>query len=175
MTVRKSMKLVDEGIDFNTFFNCNKNVNDQGLHIAGKIFKAIKTLDSKYINWEEYFTGLHTLRSSDFEDKIDLFLKIIDTDGNCHLSYKEVLSISIDSLNREFLKNKSKDDDEEYTQNQNEIVQTLASFFANLIFQLVERKTNEEIPIAEIKDKILKGAESEKKYLEMFICANSFT
>ena len=55
-----------------------------------------------------------------------------------------------------------------------EVVNCLASYFANLIFQLVDMDIDQEIPMDKIKEKILEG-QSAAGYLEMFICADSFT
>ena len=96
----------------------------------------------------------------------DLFLRIIDSDGNGYLSFEEVYSLSIDSLSRQLSKGKE--------MNENDIVITLlADYFAKLIFQLVGRPINEEIPITEIKTKIYEGGQA-AEYLQMFICADNF-
>ena len=49
-----------------------------------------------------------------------------------------------------------------------------ATYFANLIFQLVGKPIDEEIPLDLIKEKIIEG-KSAAGYLEMFICADGFT
>ena len=167
VTINKNIHLVKEGIDFNTFFSCNPQMKSQGQELAMKIFTSINTLNSKYINWAEYMHGLLTIKSRELNDKLDLFLKIIDSDGNGYLSFDEVYSLSIDSLSRSINKPHSNQDD-------NEVVKTLADYFAKLIFQLVEMPIDKEIPIEMIKQKICEGGKA-ASYLEMFICADNFT
>lgn len=164
--INKNLKLIKEGIDFDTFYNCILQMNSQGKEMTKKIFNTINTLNSKYVNWEELMNGLLTLKNKDLNDKLDLFLRIIDSDGNGYLSFEEVYSLSIDSLSRQLSKGKE--------MNENDIVITLlADYFAKLIFQLVGRPINEEIPITEIKAKIYEGGQA-AEYLQMFICADNF-
>ena len=166
LSMNRKFSLIKEGIDFDTFFNCNLQINSQGKALAKKIFNAINTLNSKYINWNEYMKGILTLRNKDLNDKLDLFLNIIDEDGNGNLSFEEVYTLSIESLSRN-LKQKNNDIDDE-------VVNVLADFFARLIFELVGKPITEEIPIDVIKEKIMQGGKA-AKYLEMFICADNFT
>ena len=166
VNINKNIKLVKEGIDFTTFFSCNPQMNSQGKDLALKIFNSINTLNSKYINWEEYINGLLTIKSRELNDKLDLFLKIIDSDGNGNLSFDEVYSLSIGSLTRTLDKSKGNEDDE--------VVMVLADYFAKLIFQLVGTPIDQEIPIEVIKQKICEGGKA-AGYLEMFICADNFT
>jgi len=58
------------------------------------------------------------------QDKIDLFFKIIDTDGNGLLSYDEVLDISFLSLRRSM----------QGTEANENVTKMLSEYFANLIF-----------------------------------------
>jgi Ca2+-binding EF-hand superfamily protein len=107
LSINRNLSLIKEGIDFDTFFNCNLQINSQGKALAKKIFNAINTLNSKYINWNEYMKGILTLRNKDLNDKLDLFLNIIDEDGNGNLSFEEVYSLSLESLSRNLQKNET--------------------------------------------------------------------
>ena len=168
VTINKNTKLIKEGIDFETFYYCNHQMKSQGTELAKKIFRTINSLNSKYINWEEYMNGMLTLKNRDLNDKIDLFLKVIDTDSNGKLSFEEVYSISIESLSRSFDNKKKQENDYD------EIVKILADYFARLIFQLVNMPITQEIPMDLIRQKICEGGK-EASYLEMFICADNFT
>jgi hypothetical protein len=123
------------------------------------------------MNWEDYLKGMYSMRSDDINDKIDIFLKIIDADGNGLLSFEEVFDISKESLLRSL---GDKNNQEEEENNEESVVNILATYFANLIFQLVEMPIDEEIPMDLIRNKIIEGKEA-AGYLEMFICADSFT
>ena len=169
--INKNLKMIKRGLDFESFFNCLPQVRSQGALLARKIYNTIKTLNTECLNWEDYLNGMLTMKSKNISDKIDTFFKVIDTDGNGLLSYDEVFELSKTSLERtigEGRKERGNDDDEE------DVVMILAEYFANLIFQLVDKPVDEEIPLELIREKIIEG-KSAAGYLEMFICADGFT
>ena len=86
-----------------------------------------------------------TIKSDSISDKIDMFFKIIDTDGNGLLSYDEVLELSLMSLKRN-IKGEDK--------NSEEVINELAKYFADLIFKLVDVDKDDEIPLPKIKEVI---------------------
>ena len=163
--VNKDLKKINKGLDFPTFFNCLPQMKSQGHLQAMKLYKTLNKLNTDYLNWEEFMQGMLSMKSNNISDKIDIFFNVIDADGNGLLSFDEVYEISKQSLQRT-LGDKNDDDDE--------VVNCLATYFANLIFQLVDMPIDDEIPMDKIKEKILEG-QSAAGYLEMFICADSFT
>ena len=165
--INKDLKLIKKGLDFPTFYNCLPQMRSQGFSLAYKIYETLNKLNTTYLNWEDFLQGMLSMKSHFIQDKIDLFFHIIDTDGNGFLSFDEVYEISKGSLQRTL---GDKDDNND----NDEVVSTLASFFANLIFQLVDMPIDQEISIEKIREKILEGQEA-AGYLEMFICSDSFT
>ena len=163
--INRDLKQIKKGIDFPTFFNCLPQMRSQGYSLAYKIYKTLNKLNTECLNWEEYMQGMYTMKSPDIKDKIDVFFHIIDSDGNGFLSFDEVYEISKSSLQRSLGDKNNKND---------EVVNTLSSYFANLIFQLVDMPIDQEISIEKIREKILEGQDA-AGYLEMFICADSFT
>ena len=163
----KNLEKVECGIDFETFYNCSRQINSQGMKLANKIFRAFNLCGNKCLNWEEYFKGFITLNSKDLKEKIELFLKIIDTDKNGKLSFYEVYDLSVASLKRTI------GSEEDNIKNGREVIKILGDFFAKLIFQLVDMPLNSEIPIEIIKQKITEGGIA-ASYLEMLICADNF-
>ena len=161
----KNIDNIKNGIDFQTFLLCNRKINSQGAKLAKKIFNAFNLIGNGYLNFDEYFIGLMHLKSKDLNQRYEIFLKIIDTDGNQKLSFYEVYDLSVASLKRTI--------GEDYNKNAQEVIRTLADFFAKLIFRLVDMPLNLEIPISLIKQKILEGGEA-ASYLEMLICADNF-
>ena len=168
--INNDLKKIKNGIDFQSFFNCLPQMRSQGTVLALKIYNTLNLLNSDCINWEEYLRGMLTMKSKNISEKIDMFFKVIDTDGNGLLSFDEVYELSKASLERT-IGDKKKESEEE---DKNDVVTILATYFANLIFQLVDKPIDEEIPLDLIKDKIIEG-KSAAGYLEMFICADSFT
>ena len=165
--INKDLKLIKKGLDFPTFYNCLPQMRSQGFSLAYKIYETLNKLNTTYLNWEDFLQGMLSMKSHFIQDKIDLFFHIIDTDGNGFLSFDEVYEISKGSLQRTL---GDKDDNND----NDEVVSTLASYFANLIFQLVDMPIDQEISIEKIREKILEGQEA-AGYLEMFICSDSFT
>ena len=163
--INKDLKQIKKGIDFPTFFNCLPQMRSQGYSLAYKIYKTINKLNTECLNWEEYMQGMYTMKSPDIKDKIDVFFHIIDSDGNGFLSFDEVYEISKNSLQRTLGDKIDRND---------EVINTLSIYFANLIFQLVDMPIDQEISIEKIREKILEGQDA-AGYLEMFICADSFT
>ena len=169
--INKNLKLIKKGVDFESFFNCLPQMRSQGKMLAMKIYNTLNILNSNFMNWEEYLTGMLTMKSKNINEKIDTFFKVIDTDGNGLLSFDEVFELSKASLERTIGDKSAKKDEEEEG---DDVVSILATYFANLIFQLVGKPIDEEIPLDLIKEKIIEG-KSAAGYLEMFICADSFT
>ena len=163
--ITKNIKQLKKGLDFSTFFNCLPQMKSQGKSQALKLYTTLNKLNTDYLNWEEFMQGMLSMKSNNISDKIDIFFHVIDSDGNGLLSFDEVYEISKKSLMRTLGDKNDKDD---------EVVNCLASYFANLIFQLVDMDIDQEIPMDKIKEKILEG-QSAAGYLEMFICADSFT
>ena len=165
--INKDLKLIKKGLDFPTFYNCLPQMRSQGFSLAYKIYETLNKLNTTYLNWEDFLQGMLRMKSRFIQDKIDLFFFFLDTDGNGFLSFDEVYEISKGSLQRTL---GDKDDNND----NDEVVSTLASYFANLIFQLVDMPIDQEISIEKIREKILEGQEA-AGYLEMFICSDSFT
>ena len=75
-------------------------------------------------------------------DKIDLFIKIADDDGNGELSYEEIHRLCMLCLQKYI-----QVDDEGF-------VKVIGNYFAKLIFQVCEIDQKDEIPVERIKQLI---------------------
>lgn len=171
IALNKSIKILKKGVDFRTFHQGVSQMSTESEELARKIFNTINEKNSNFLSWEEFLKGMITIKSESISDKIDMFFKIIDTDGNGLLSYEEVLELSLMSLKRNI---KGQDKASE------DIINELARYFADLIFKLVDIDKDDEIPLPKIKEvnikfnqKIIEGGE-EAAYLEMFCCADNF-
>ena len=141
-------------------------MKSQGKTQVLKLYNTLNKLNTDYLNWEEFMQGMLSMKSNNISDKIDIFFHVIDSDGNGLLSFDEVYEISKKSLMRTLGDKNDNNDDE--------VVNSLASYFTNLIFKLVDMDIDQEIPMNKIKEKILER-QSAAEYLEMLICADSFT
>ena len=163
----KNLNKIKTGIDFETFYYCIRQLSSQGEKLAKKIFKAFNIIGNNSLNFDEFFKGFIALNNKEIKEKIEVFVKIIDSDHNGKLSFDEVFDLSVVSLKRTIGNENEKD------KNSNYVIGVLGDFFAKLIFQLVDMPLDSEIPINVIKDKICQGGIA-AEYLEMFICADNF-
>jgi hypothetical protein len=165
-----------KGIDFQTFFNCNTKINQQGEGLSKKIFRALNNkTEKKYLPWGNYLDGMMRMKDPIMNNKMDLFFEILDENGDGSLDYNEVYNLSLVSLQRTLPQNpldilkKS----EEEKQNEKEVIDVLAVFFSNMIFDLVNIDVKDDIPIDVLRKKMQEGGEA-AEYLEMFLCADNF-
>ena len=179
ISLNKDYNKIEKGIDFDTFFNCNASMKFQGKILAKNIFHGLNN-NKKYLNFEEFLKGLVTMKFDSIENKLDLFMRIIDSDNNGKMSFEDVFDLAKISLER-FFKNKNCNKEEE--KDQNYIIFELADYFAKLIFDIMDIDLNNEIEISSIKKKIMLHQLNEKKvkeginaseYLEMFVCCDMF-
>ena len=143
VALNRAIKVLKKGVDFKTFHQGVSQISSESEELARKIFNSINEKNNNYLNWEEFLKGMITINSESISDKIDMFFKIIDTDGNGLLSYQEVVELSLLSLKRNLLE-KDKDFDD--------IINELARYFADLIFKLVDIEKDDEIPLVKIKE-----------------------
>ena len=172
----RDINVLNKGIDFQTFFNCNTKINQQGEGLSKKIFKTLNNkAEKKFMPWGNYIDGMMKMKDPDINHKMDLFFKILDENGDGSLDYNEVYNLSLVSLQRtvsqnhfDILKKTEKE-----KKNQKEVIEILAEFFSNMIFNLVNIDIKDEIPIDILRKKMQEGGEA-SEYLEMFLCADNF-
>lgn len=160
IALNKNLNSIKEGISFKAFHRLIPEIWNENKSFANSLFKIFNKSKSNFISIDEYITGFSQLRSTNIENKLDIFMKIIDNDGNGRLSYKEVYELSMNSLNKVF----------GYDNEAIEIKQGLASLFSDMIFKICETDFEDEIFLPKIKEKIIIGGE-EVEYLEMFCCS----
>ena len=98
--------------------------------------------EKKQLNMMEFIKCMGMLTTSDFEKKIDLLFRLIDTDGNGLLSWKEVFELCMHSLavcRSEYFPETS-------------LLRDQAVYFADFIFDLVSIKKDQEIPLKKLKE-----------------------
>lgn len=112
------------------------------------------------MNWPEFISGMQMIKAKTLADKIGLFIKLADEDGNGELSIQEVRHFCRACLSRYL-----KPDFEGF-------VDSLVEFFANFIFQSMNINTDNEIPLKDIKQHILQGKEG--SHLLAMFCGADF-
>ena len=144
ISINKNLDYLNKGVDFKVFkFGVEQMIHETD-EMALSIFNYINSSKSGYLSFDEFVKGMITLNSKYIEDKVNLFFKIIDSDGNGLLSFEEVKELSIKSLKRNIGEtNKNADEDE--------TIISLAEYFAEFIFGLVNSDKSDEIPLPKIR------------------------
>eukprot|EP00347_Sterkiella_histriomuscorum_P002271 403368799 len=154
------------GIDFDMFKNGAPQLLMENQHVIERMIEsALIDSDNKMNNtlsMQDFLKCISTISSTNFEEKINLFFKIIDTDGNGLLSWDEVFELCQASL-QDF-----------QTGSNDDFIDDQAKFFADFIFKSVGYQNDEEIPMIELQKVILNGDSSETELLTMFCGIDNF-
>ncbi len=98
------------------------------------------------------------IRAKTLKDKINLFIRIADEDGNGLLSYEEIFNLAKVCLSK-------------YVKEDDDFMDMLCSFFTDLIFEAVDIEVDEEIPLSTIRQAIING-NKDSDLLAMFCGAD---
>ena len=168
MVHNRNLNMNKQGIDFDTFFNCNTKINQQGLALSKKIFKAFNNKTNlNYMSWQNYFKGMMKIKDQNIDNKLDLFFQILDENGDGSFDYNEVYNLSLISLQRVIPEKNNEKEGEE------NITHILAEFLTKFVFELVGIDIDGEIPIDLLRAKMDEKNE-QSEYLEFFLCADNF-
>ena len=171
MVHNKNLNLDKQGIDFDTFFNCNTKINQQGIALSKKIFKAFNNKTNiNYMSWQNYFEGMMKIKDQNIDNKLDLFFQILDENGDGSFDYNEVYNLSLISLQRVIPPDKNYGKLEDDKEN---ITHILAEFLTKFVFELCGLETDGDIPIDLLRAKMDEKNE-QSDYLEFFLCADNF-
>lgn len=160
--LNKSIDYLNEGIGLNSFHALIPEVWNEKRSFAKSIFDIFNKSKTGFLSFNEFMQGMFKLRSKRSEDKIDIFMKIIDINKNGILRYKDIEELSYYSINRIL---RSYSIEEQYKQ-------FLSTAFADLIYKYIDvnlEKSN-NIRISDIREKILLGG-PEAEYLELLCFA----
>ena len=180
MIINKDININRKGIDFDTFFNCNIKINQQGKIIAKKLFEVFNDKSgAKYMKINNYINGMIKMKNSNKENKLDLFFKILDNNSDGFLTYDEIYKLSIICLQKIALNIEEEFEEFEKIKKQNnnnqdmQVVEILADYFCKMIFKLVKIDINEKIPLKTLKEMIMQGGE-EADYIELLFGSYNF-
>jgi Ca2+-binding EF-hand superfamily protein len=90
----------DVGVERSIFMNGLKQLSLDNTDFLERIFNSVDRQKKGYLNWDEFFSALKLISSSDLKDKIDLFFQIVDSDGNGMFSYDEIKGICSMSMSK---------------------------------------------------------------------------
>ena len=161
LNMHPDLKVVQYGIDFNTFYNCTEELCHEEIELVKKIYDTINSGSSGILSLEDYIDAMNTLNRNDLIDQFEFFLKVFDAKDKIYLSYNEILQISSISIKRLI---KSKDGDKE------NITKDLSEFFASFIFRICNCKKTEGLEIKKFKE-VLLNDKTNMEYLKLFLCS----
>ena len=85
---------VSLGVDYETFKESVPEVAFETENFVKRVFEiANENPSQNYINWDNFLLAHKAIKDKNLHTKIDLFFKIIDSDGNGKLSYEEIYEI----------------------------------------------------------------------------------
>ena len=178
MIKNKDINIYKKGIDFNTFFNCNTKINQQGKIIAKKIFQIFNNkTETKYMKLNNYIDGMLKMKDTNKENKLDLFFEMLNNNSDGCLTYNDIYKLSIVCLQKITLNIEDENDFERYQKENNDkylqIIEGLAEYFCKMIFKLVNIDINEKIPLELLKKMIMQGGE-QADYIELLFGSCNF-
>lgn len=133
----------------------------QSEELAKRIFNTIDYNYSGFMDWEEFLKLMVSIRAKTLNEKINLFIKIADLDGNGMLSWDEIYDLARICLSRYITENGEEDT----------FLNDLCHYFTRLIFSAVGIDIESEIPLSLIK-KVIKSGHQDSNLLCMFCGAD---
>ena len=140
---------VKRGIDFESFRNGMFYIFIQSQNISRRMFQQIVEKFSDFLDWPRFLKAMKMIRAKSLPDKLDLFIKMADENGDGNLSMKEVFELCQDCLDNLHRAQTVKSD---VSDNKD-----LAEYFAKVIFQACKVNVDDEISLSKIKECIYSG------------------
>lgn len=140
---------VSKGIDYEAFRNGLSYIFMQSTEISKRLFAQIAEQFSEYLDWPRFLQGMKFIRAKTLKEKLDLFIKIADSDRDGYLSYNEVHELCSYSLEHIW---RTKEKQKEW--------QFLIDYFTGFIFKIVGYELDARIPLVKIRDMVLQNDEN---------------
>ena len=118
------------------------------------------TLDnnSETMRWSQYLNILNSVRAKTLQAKLDLFFKLMDSDGNGSLSYSEIKYLCSKTLQKLL-----ESSDEEF-------IDDLACTFTKFVFEAMALEENEEINVVNLKEFMVSNTHPHEVDLLLMMC-----
>lgn len=162
-----NFKILQSGIDFDTFHKCNSDLCKEEKILVRKIYDEICTGASGMLTLEDYVDALTTLYRKDLIDQLDFFLRVFNMKGKEILSYEDVLNICHISIKRLITSNKN-------DKASLAVIKSISKFFTNYMFEICNCEFDNGIHVNKIKD-MIKNNSKGLEYIEIFCCSTENT
>ena len=161
LNMHNDVKMVQYGIDLETFYYCNSDLCNEDYVLVKKIFEAINSGTSGVLSLEDYVDALNTMNRDDLGDQFEFFLRVFQAKNKEYLSYDDIFTISKISIKR-LLRNKDENDVEE-------IVRELGEYFTNYLIDISHSDKTKGINVEKLKELLLHDTQH-LEYLKIFLC-----
>ncbi|CAK70650.1 unnamed protein product (macronuclear) [Paramecium tetraurelia] len=141
----KSKQLQVQGITYEVYRNGIETIQDQAENMARGIFDIIDSRCSGFLDWSQFLYLMSSVQAKTRDQRIDLFIKIADSNKDGQLSYQEVVRLSQQTLQK-FIKNGN-----------TEFLDEMSQFFTKVIFDSVGVDYQQEIQFNQLKEVINQG------------------
>ncbi|KAL4502333.1 hypothetical protein ABPG72_011920 [Tetrahymena utriculariae] len=146
------------GIDFKTFEHGIDKISSQSEEIIRRMCNY-----ENFIDWKQFIDILYAVSGKTLESKIDIFIKVADTDRGGTLSKEEISELCYICLDK-ILPKEGEDDS---------MVQGLVEYFTRLLFTSLDVDPEEDIPLHKLKNAIVEG--HPENDLLCFFCGVEYT
>ena len=168
LSMKQNDFILKNGLDFDTFWNCIPEIQDEREFFAKKLFTHMNKSNSSLLNIKDFINGMNFIKNSHLSEKLELYMHSMNIGNNGQINYSDAVKISKQSI----LKNLDGDNNVE---DDGILVKELSTFLASYIFKLVGCDTKSSINIDDLKRIINKSKESndievikDLEYLELF-------
>ena len=103
--------ILKNGLDFDTFWNCIPEIQDEREFFAKKLFTHMNKSNSSLLNIEDFMNGMNYIKHTELSDKVDIYLNSMNILHNGEINFKDAVKVStysvLKNLGKE-IKNKKK-------------------------------------------------------------------
>ena len=160
--LNKNEFILQNGIDFNTFWKCISELSRENKSFTESLFKQINKSKLCVVNLHDFFKGIYFVKNCELSEKMEYFLKVLDVSKKGRINFKETVNICKNSILRKL--------NEDNLNKENSVLEELSNFFAEFIFKLIGVDKSNELEISELK-KYIDNCKKEDygiEYLEFF-------
>ena len=164
----KSKFILENGVDFDTFWRCIDIFSDVKKEFVYKIYNQINQREVCFLNKEDFLSGMYYMQNSDLSKKLDLFLKMLDKYGKGEISFNEAVSVCKESIQRSFGEKINKGENDE------EALDQMSEFFAGFVFKVLKIDKKSNLKIDDLRKAFISKENeiNDFEYLEMFCGVN---
>ena len=164
----KSKFILENGVDFETFWRCIDIFSDVKKEFVYKIYNQINQREVCFLNKEDFLSGMYYMQNSDLSKKLDLFLKMLDKYGKGEISFNEAVSVCKESIQRSFGEKINKGENDE------EALDQMSEFFAGFVFKVLKIDKKSNLKIDDLRKAFISKENeiNDFEYLEMFCGVN---